>query len=112
MIPREVVLSDYRQAPAYFEGRRTVSSLRPFLRRRFRTSRPHRVDIRSRKPWVLMRRLFRGRYVGLPMTTPNVQYRREKVDRKQNAKGSTAIEIRQLTKMRCLFIRGQGHVRR
>ena len=55
-------------APAYLEGNWTVSRLRPFLRRRLRTSRPHLVAIRSLKPCVRIRRLLRGRYVGLPIT--------------------------------------------
>ncbi len=53
--------------PAYFEGSWTVSRFRPFLRRRLRTSRPHLVAIRNLKPCVRMRRLLRGRYVGLPI---------------------------------------------
>jgi len=93
--PRKALAFSYRQAPAYFEGRRTVSCFRPFLRRRLRTSRPQRVAIRSRKPWVRIRRLLRGRYVGLPMTTPNVRCREGKVDRRQNAKGSIDSRIRQ-----------------
>ncbi len=48
-------------APAYLVGSRTVSCFRPFLRRRASTSRPHLSDIRRRKPWVRIRRLFRGR---------------------------------------------------
>src|SRR5688572_268249 len=48
-------------APAYFVGSWTVSRLRPFLRRRLRTSRPHLVAIRNLKPCVRMRRLLRGR---------------------------------------------------
>ena len=55
-------------APAYLEGNWTVSRLRPFLRRRLRTSRPHLVAIRNLKPCVRIRRLLRGRYVGLPIT--------------------------------------------
>ena len=34
----------------------TVSRLRPFARRRFKTFRPPFVLIRSRKPWVFFRR--------------------------------------------------------
>jgi hypothetical protein len=56
--------------PAYFEGSCTVRRLRPFFRLRLRTSRPHRVAMRVRNPCVRMRRLLRGRYVGLPMGTP------------------------------------------
>jgi hypothetical protein len=56
-----------RQAEAYFDGSFTVRDLRPFFRRRFRTSRPHRVDIRARNPCFRMRRLLRGLYVGLPI---------------------------------------------
>jgi hypothetical protein len=41
-----------------------VSRLRPFLRRRDSTARPHRVAIRARNPCLLIRRLFRGRYDG------------------------------------------------
>jgi hypothetical protein len=54
-------------AAAYFDGSFTTRRLRPFFRRRLRTSRPHRVSIRARNPCVRMRRLFRGRYVGLPI---------------------------------------------
>jgi hypothetical protein len=54
--------------PAYLEGNWTVSRLRPFFRRRLRTSRPHLVAIRNLKPCVRIRRLLRGRYVGLPIT--------------------------------------------
>lgn len=50
-----------RQAPPCFEGSRTASRLRPFLRRRFSTSRPQRVFARARNPCFEMRRLFRGR---------------------------------------------------
>lgn len=56
-------------AAAYFDGSFTVSRLRPFLRRRLSTSRPHRVSIRARNPCLRMRRLLRGRYVGLPIST-------------------------------------------
>src|ERR1700674_3423352 len=55
-------------AAADLEGNWTVSRLRPFFRRRLRTSRPHLVAIRNLKPCVRMRRLLRGRYVGLPIT--------------------------------------------
>ena len=55
------------QAPAYFDGSLTVRRLRPFFLRRLRVSRPQRVDMRVRKPWVFTRRLFLGRYVGFPM---------------------------------------------
>ena len=54
--------------PAYLEGNWTVSRLRPFLRRRLKTSRPHLVAIRNLNPCVRIRRLLRGRYVGLPIT--------------------------------------------
>jgi hypothetical protein len=54
--------------PAYLEGNWTVSRLRPFFRRRLKTSRPHFVAMRNLKPCVRMRRLLRGRYVGLPIT--------------------------------------------
>jgi len=53
-----------RQEPPCFEGSETVSRLRPFLRRRERTARPHRVAMRVRKPCLLIRRLLRGRYDG------------------------------------------------
>ena len=49
-----------RQRPPCFDGSETASLLRPFLRRRFNTSRPHRVFIRARKPCLLTRRLLRG----------------------------------------------------
>jgi hypothetical protein len=55
-------------APAYLDGNWTVSRLRPFFRRRLKTSRPHLVAIRNLKPCVRIRRLLRGRYVGLPIT--------------------------------------------
>ena len=48
-------------AAAYLDGNFTVRLLRPFLRRRLKTARPHRVAIRARKPWVRIRRLLRGR---------------------------------------------------
>ena len=54
----------WRQEPPCFDGSETVSRLRPFLRRRDSTARPHRVAIRARNPCLLMRRLFRGRYDG------------------------------------------------
>jgi hypothetical protein len=38
----------------------TVSRLRPFARRRFSVSRPLRVRIRARNPWVLDRLRFFG----------------------------------------------------
>jgi len=53
-----------RQEPPCFDGSETVSCLRPFLRRRERTARPHRVAMRARKPCLLIRRLLRGRYDG------------------------------------------------
>jgi hypothetical protein len=53
-----------RQEPPCFDGSDTVSRLRPFFRRRERTARPQRVAMRARNPWVLIRRLFRGRYDG------------------------------------------------
>jgi len=61
--------------PAYLEGSWTVSRLRPFFRRRLRTSRPHLVAIRNLKPCVRIRRLLRGRYVGLPITILQKQIR-------------------------------------
>jgi hypothetical protein len=54
----------WRQEPPCFDGKETVRRLRPFLRRRERTARPHRVAIRARNPCLVMRRLFRGRYDG------------------------------------------------
>lgn len=56
-------------APAYFVGSLTVSRLRPFFRRRLSTSLPHLSDILVRNPCVLIRRLFRGLYVGLPINS-------------------------------------------
>ena len=56
-------------AAAYFDGSFTVRRLRPFLRRLLSTSRPHFVSIRVRNPCLRIRRLFRGRYVGLPIST-------------------------------------------
>src|SRR5262245_47122492 len=46
-----------------FGGIETVSRLRPFARRRFRTSCPPGVLIRARKPCVRLRRLLLGWYV-------------------------------------------------
>jgi len=60
-----------RQAPAYFDGSLTVRRRRPFLRRRLKTSRPHFVDILVLNPCFRIRRLFLGRYVGFPITTPD-----------------------------------------
>lgn len=60
--PREACLR--RQEPPCFDGSETVSWFRPFFRRRDNTARPQRVAIRARKPWRLIRRLFRGRYEG------------------------------------------------
>jgi hypothetical protein len=54
----------WRQEPPCFDGNETVRRLRPFLRRRERTARPHRVAIRARNPCLVIRRLFRGRYDG------------------------------------------------
>jgi hypothetical protein len=54
----------WRQEPPCFDGSETVSRLRPFFRLRDSTARPQRVAIRARKPCLLMRRLFRGRYDG------------------------------------------------
>jgi hypothetical protein len=61
VVPREPLR---RQLPPCFVGVRTVSCLRPFFRRRARTSRPQRVAIRARNPCRLIRFRFRGRYVG------------------------------------------------
>ena len=59
-----------RQEPPCFDGRETVSRLRPFLRRRESTARPQREAMRARNPCLLMRRLFRGRYDGFMRVTP------------------------------------------
>jgi hypothetical protein len=64
-------------AAAYFDGSFTVRRLRPFLRRRLRTSRPHFVSIRVRNPCLRIRRLFRGRYVGLPIQSFSKQRLRQ-----------------------------------
>jgi hypothetical protein len=53
-----------RQEPPCLVGSETVSRFRPFFRRRESTARPQRVAIRARKPCLLIRRLFRGRYDG------------------------------------------------
>lgn len=58
------------QPPPCFDGTRTVNRLRPFRRRRLRISRPHRVFIRARNPCLLLRRRFRGRYVGFIENAP------------------------------------------
>ena len=50
-----------RQRPWCLDPVRTVSRLRPFLRRRASVSRPHRVFMRVRNPCLLMRFRFRGR---------------------------------------------------
>lgn len=55
------------QAVLYLFGMTTANTLRPFLRRRERTARPHFVSMRARKPCLRTRRVLRGRYVGLPM---------------------------------------------
>lgn len=76
--PREPVSprqpSRTRQEPPCFDGSETVSRLRPFLRRRESTARPHRVAIRARNPCLLIRRLLRGRYDGF---MKNLQVSRE-----------------------------------
>jgi hypothetical protein len=59
--------NDNRQAPAYLDGILTVRLLRPFLRRRLSTARPHFVSILALKPCFLILLLLRGRYVGLPI---------------------------------------------
>lgn len=41
----------------------TTSRLRPLARRRLRTLTPSLVRIRTRKPWVLFRRILLGWYV-------------------------------------------------
>lgn len=56
-----------RQPLQCFDGSCTVRRLRPFLRRRASVARPHLSFMRARKPCLLMRRRFRGRYVGFPM---------------------------------------------
>jgi hypothetical protein len=48
------------RALAYYRSSETVSRLRPFVRRRFSTMRPFFVDIRTRKPCVLLRRRLFG----------------------------------------------------
>lgn len=53
------------QTRACFEPMETVSRFRPFFRRRDSTARPQRSAIRFRKPCLAIRRLFRGRYVGI-----------------------------------------------
>ena len=54
----------WRQEPPCLLGSETVSRFRPFFRLRESTARPQRVAIRARKPCLLIRRLFRGRYDG------------------------------------------------
>lgn len=49
------------QRPPCLDGVLTVSRLRPFLRRRDSTSRPHRSSIRARNPCLLSRFRLRGR---------------------------------------------------
>ena len=51
----------------------TVSRLRPFARRRFRTRRPFFVLIRTRKPWARARRRLFGWNVRLPFMVSPVQ---------------------------------------
>ena len=67
---REVLLALRRVAnqAVYLDGICTEMRLRPFRRRRLKVSRPHFVSIRARKPCLRIRRVLRGRYVGLPMT--------------------------------------------
>ena len=55
--PRETL---GRQRAPCLEGVRTDRRLRPFLRRRFRTARPHRVLIRARNPCFRTRLRLRG----------------------------------------------------
>ncbi len=52
------------QTLACLVGTHTESLLRPFLRRRFSTARPHLVFMRARNPCLFLRRRFRGLYVG------------------------------------------------
>jgi hypothetical protein len=51
---------------AGYRSSATVSRLRPLARRRFSTSRPSFVDIRTRNPWVFARRRLFGWNVRLP----------------------------------------------
>jgi hypothetical protein len=60
---RKALVAD--QMRACFEPRETVSRFRPFFRRRDSTARPQRSDMRNRNPCLAIRRLFRGRYVGI-----------------------------------------------
>lgn len=53
------------QTRACFEAMVTVRRFRPFFRRRDSTARPQRSAIRFRNPCRAIRRLFRGRYVGI-----------------------------------------------
>lgn len=53
------------QTRACLEPIDTESRFRPFLRRRDNTARPQRSAMRLRKPCLAIRRLFRGRYVGI-----------------------------------------------
>ena len=85
-------------ATAYFEGSFTVRRCRPFFLRRLRTARPHRVDMRVRNPCVRIRRLFRGRYVGFPIT--NASPERLSSDYKRAKDRPLTIECQQLR--RCL----------
>lgn len=49
-----------RRHPSYFFAAVTEIRLRPFARRRRRTSRPPRVFLRARNPWVRLRLLLCG----------------------------------------------------
>lgn len=53
---------------SYLEPTVTVSCLRPFLRREFRTSRPAAVFMRARKPCLFLRFRLCGLYVGCPIS--------------------------------------------
>src|SRR6185436_6932848 len=52
-----------RHGASYFFAIVTEIRLRPFERRRRRTSRPPRVFLRARNPWVRLRLLLWGWYV-------------------------------------------------
>src|SRR5258706_4246912 len=74
---------------------RTVSCLRPFLRRRANVALPHFVSIRARNPCVLNRRVLRGRYVGFPIGTLLLRRHRAIHVQQQIAKPSQPLDISQ-----------------
>jgi hypothetical protein len=67
----------FRDAAAHFFAMVIEIRLRPLARRRRSTSRPPRVFLRARKPWVRLRLLLWGWYVRF---TVNLQVERRGID--------------------------------